>query len=124
MEQGIQGTVTWSEGNLMPGPDKKSGTSRPVEREIYIYEATKRNQAEHEGTFYKNISTELAAKVKSDAEGNFVISLPAGKYSIFTKEDKGLFANSMDGEGHIQPVEVKPGQVTEVTININYMAVY
>ncbi|MBL3655274.1 carboxypeptidase regulatory-like domain-containing protein [Fulvivirga sediminis] len=124
MEQGIKGTVTWSEGNLMPGPGKKSGTNRPVEREIHIYEATKINDTEHEGTFYKNISTKLAAKVQSNEDGEFMISLPAGKYSIFTKEEKGLFANNTDGQGYIEPVEVKKDQVTEVTININYMAVY
>ncbi|UII20191.1 carboxypeptidase regulatory-like domain-containing protein [Fulvivirga ligni] len=122
--QGLQGTVYWSEGNMMPGPEKSVQGKKGVEREIYIYKAVKSTDTEREGQLFSAVNSDLAGKIKTDDKGKFVISLPPGKYSVFTKEEDGLFASIFDGEGYINPVVVKSNEVTEITIDINYKAAY
>lgn len=124
IEQGITGKVLWFEGNMMPGPNTKVNEGKPVEREIHIYEVVAMDAAHREGDLYKEIPSKLVTTVKSDENGDFSVSLPVGRYSLFTKEEEGLFANSFDGEGNINPVTVKKGEVTEVKIDINYKAFY
>lgn len=122
--QGITGKILWFEGNMMPGPGKKDTGGKPVQREIYIYQRTNMKTATATDSFYKNIPSQLVKKVQSDALGHFSVQLPAGRYSLFTKEERGLFANRFDAEGNINPVEVKEGEFTPVTIEINYKATY
>ncbi|ELR68935.1 hypothetical protein C900_05628 [Fulvivirga imtechensis AK7] len=124
IEQGITGTVRWYEGNMMPGPDTKTNEGQAVEREIHIYELVTMQAAHREGELYKDVPSKLVTTIMTDRSGNFSVSLPPGRYSLFTKEEDGLFANTFDGEGNINPVTVKEGKVTEVKININYKAYY
>ena len=127
VKEGIVGQLIWLEGNLMPVigfEDREASAGQPVQREVHIYEATKTAQAEQNENFYSNIKTELIKTVMSDKNGIFKVSLPPGKYSIFVKEPKGLFANISDGYGYIMPVEVFKDEVTQTTIKINYMASY
>lgn len=126
ISQGIAGRVLWQSGNQMPSPDTpvRSG-KRGVQRTVYVYELTNGNQATTtDGVFHTNIRTKLVTKVETDTAGNFAISLPPGKYSLFTKEEQGLYANLFDGEMNIFPVQVQQGQVTAVEFLINYKAVY
>lgn len=130
VDQGLAGQVRWLEGNLMPtiGEDvqqnEKDYKGEPVQREIHIYELTSMDEATAEGTFFKNIQTDLVKTVETNEEGEFIVELPVGRYSVFVQEDQGLFANSFDGEGHINPVEIKEGELTKITIQINYKAAY
>jgi hypothetical protein len=39
-------------------------------------------------------------------------------------EEGGFFANQFDGEGHIQPVDIRAGDTTDISIDINYKAYY
>lgn len=127
--QGIIGEVKWLEGNLMPAIGDTSYTERakgtPVIREIYIYKAAKpEDVVSNGGTFYKVINTEFVKKVKTKKDGTFKAKLPPGKYSIFTMEKKGLFANKFDGENFINPVTVHDNKITEIQILVNYKAFY
>jgi len=126
IEQGITGKVLWVSGNQMPSPDApQSSGKRGIQRTIYVYELTNASQATTtDGVFHTNIQTKLVTQVETDANGNFAVSLPPGKYSLFTKEEKGLYANLFDGEMNIFPVEVQRGQVTNVEFLINYKASY
>ncbi|MFD2246505.1 carboxypeptidase-like regulatory domain-containing protein [Pontibacter ruber] len=126
VKQGIQGRVLWESGNRMPSPDApQTSGKRGVARTLYIYELTNGTQATtQEGVFHTNIQTKLVTQVVTDANGNFAVSLKPGKYSLFTKEEKGLYANLFDGENNVFPVEVKEGQVTTVEFLINYNASY
>ncbi len=126
VEQGIKGRVLMETGNRMPSPDapQLSG-KRGVQRTLYVYELTNASQATtQEGVFHTNIKTNLVTQVVTDAEGYFTVSLKPGKYSLFTKEEKGMFANLFDGENNIFPVEVKRGELTTVEFLINYNATY
>ena len=123
--QGICGTVLWKEGNLMPSPDRPMPQGTPVVREIFIYQLTNQAQVTMiDDVFYKDLKTKLVKSIKSDKSGKFCIALPTGTYSIFSKEEKGLFANSFDGEMNIFPVEVKAKQQIKISFDINYKAVY
>lgn len=132
IKQGIAGQVLWIEGNQMPtiidekNPEATRQRPAPkgIEREIYIYELTTIGQAKGNGAFFSDIQTKLVEKVKSDEEGNFAVSLPTGKYSVFVKEEEGLFASQMDGEGNINPVEVNSEEITPIKIEVNYTAAY
>ncbi len=126
VKQGIVGRLLWLEGNLMPSIEGGGNipAGQPVQREVHIYEVTKMSEAEQHENFYSNIQTNLVKVVMSEKNGFFKTSLEPGQYSLFVKEPKGLFANIFDAYGHIMPVEVLEDEVTEVTININYMAAY
>ncbi|WP_026461964.1 hypothetical protein [Adhaeribacter aquaticus] len=130
LSQGIKGNIVVLEGNLMPGLTRKNNTAVSsvaksiTPREIYVYELTNLRQVKRNGTFYTNIQTKLVAKVVSTSTGNFQVALPPGKYSLFSKEPDGFFANLFDGESNIFPVEVKAQKVTPVEFKIDYNAVY
>lgn len=125
IEQGIAGKVIWKSGNQMPSPDAPPSKGRGVERTVYVYELTNGSQAKTiDGVFHTNIQTNLVTQVDTDADGNFAVSLKPGRYSLFTKEEKGLYANLFDGQNNIFPVEVQEGQVTDVEFLINYNASY
>jgi hypothetical protein len=123
-KQGLCGQVTWTSGNQMPGPGLKSSKPPGIVREIYIYEATTNDQTTLEGGFYASIQTKLVKKIKSKKSGSFSVKLPPGTYSVFVKEDKGLWANTFDGQGIINPVKINSNSCTQLVINVNYMAAY
>jgi len=120
--QGIQGKVLWLEGNFMPGPgqDKKG---EPIARLLYIFDPLKASDIPHDGNFYKP-QQEPIKIISSDTDGNFHASLPVGTYTLLSKEEEGLYANLMDGEGYINPVKVEEGKFTDITFKIDYKAVY
>ncbi len=124
LNQGLQGQVLWLEGNFMPGPgqDKKG---KPVKREIYIYEVINAKNLQEKGNqLYEMPDQKPIAITQSDSEGMFEVTLPVGKYSVFTKEEGGLFANLFDGEMNLNPVLIEPQNFKEIVIKINYKAVY
>ncbi len=124
-KQGIKGQVLWVSGNQLPGPDSKRTAHYGVQRELHIYELTTTHQAtmSPEG-FFSNIKTKLVTVVTTKADGSFKLRLPAGKYSVFVKEDKGLFANHFDENNAINLITVKEKQFTWLPISIDYQAAY
>jgi len=122
--QGIQGRVLLRSGNHLPGPGRSLPADQPVSREIHVYALTHLSQVKAAGSFYSQIQTKQVAKVVSAPDGTFRLALPPGKYSVFVQEAPGLFANRFDGQGHIFPVEVKPGQAAALEIIIDYNASY
>ncbi|MCU0470496.1 MAG: hypothetical protein MUF58_18050, partial [Arcicella sp.] len=71
------------------------------------------------------IAKSLIKTVKSDADGRFCVDLPEGSYSLLVREgDKGLYANSFDGEGNIFPVKVGKDKVSIIVFTVDYQAVY
>ncbi|GAB4329918.1 MAG: hypothetical protein Kow0037_05300 [Calditrichia bacterium] len=123
--QGVWGNVWFLEGNFEPSLGRTSGKITPVVREILVYEATRRDQAEPPGDyFFTAIHTNRIASVFSDEDGFYQIPLPPGKYSLFVREDSLYIATGDDGEGVLFPVVVKEGQVTRADIKIDYKATY
>lgn len=122
-QQGIKGKVVWVSGNQMPGPGVQRTEPKGIKREIHIYAITKVSETtQTDGVFFTALKTTLVKKVRSKKNGKFCAKLPAGTYSIFIQEEKGLFANLFDGENHIHPVSVKSREYTPLTIQVNYAA--
>ena len=123
-KEGIQGQVFWLSGNQMPGPGKAISPQYGVTREIIVYKAASLKDAEQSGPFFNNIKTELITKAMSKQDGSFKIKLPPGKYSVFTQEQNGLFANIIDNDGCVSCVEVRPKKYSWMTITVDYEAAY
>jgi hypothetical protein len=121
-KQGISGTILWFQGNMMPGPDRPSLRGQGVVRDVYIFPLIKSQDLPHQGPVYPDIPFEPLSVVKSDENGSFFVILDPGTYSVFTREPDGWYANLIDGQMRIHPVEVVQGAFTNVKIEINYMA--
>jgi hypothetical protein len=129
VKQGIAGKLIWKEGNHMPqisekGTRPQMGKTTGIKREIIIHEPTKIGDARGEAPFFAQPRTKKIAVTESNSDGDFKVALPIGKYSVFVREEKGLFANAFDGEGYICLIEVKENQVTEIEIIVDYQAAY
>ncbi len=130
--QGVSGKVTWLEGNQMPtikSEDQKSNSSerikgKPVVRVIKVYPLVNMADASLEDGLFQSIAGEPIAEVKSDENGDYSLRLPPGKYSLFTVEQDGLFANNFDGNGNIEPLIVKKGEWVIRDLVINYKAYF
>ena len=123
--QGIEGRIIRMEGDRMPGITRTAPAGKPVRCTVYIYSLTsQRDAVHHDGVFYDSIKTKMIKKVKSDDSGRFSVKLVSGKYSVFIKEANGMFANTIDGAGNINPVTVSDDRVTEMNIRIDYKATY
>lgn len=125
VSQGISGTVLWYEGDLMPGIDKEPVEGKPIERKILIYEVTHPDQADViEPGFYGNLQTRLITVTHSDGEGKFIVALEPGTYSVLVEEPKGLFANTFNEKGEINPVTIHKDELVVLRIRVDYMAAY
>ena len=92
----------------MPGPGRAPSVPQPAKREIAIYHLTNVNEVKSNGTYFTGIKTVCVAKTSSNAKGYFEVALPVGQYSVFVVEKAGLYANSFNGKGNINAVEVLP----------------
>lgn len=110
----------------MPSPTVGHQHARiPAERAIVVHELTDMQGVDRgDGPLYDRIRTSRIAVFQTDSDGTFSGCLPPGQYSVFTVEEGGFFANQFDGEGHIQPVEIRAGDTTDISIDINYKAYY
>ena len=123
-KEGIKGQVFWISGNQMPGPGKAIPPEQGVTREIVIYKETTLKDVDQKDQFFQEVKTELVTKTWSNVDGSFKIKLPPGKYSVFTQETKGLFANVIDQNGCINCVQVQPKKYAWVAITVDYEAAY
>lgn len=125
VQQGICGTIFWRSGNMMPSPDRPTPKAKPAQREIVVYDLTNTAETTRENGFYQTIATKFITSVKSDEDGKFCLDLEEGRYSLFVREaNKGLYANSFDGDGNIFPIKVSKDKVTIVVFTIDYQASY
>lgn len=125
-KQGIAGEVIWKEGNHMPTiGGSPSGITKKISREVVVYLlVNKSNAQQDDDMFFNVVKAKKVASVKSAKNGKFYIRLAPGKYSVFVKEKGKLYAKEFDGEGYINPVEVKKNEVTQVNLTLDYKAAY
>lgn len=128
--QGIVGQVTWLEGNQMPTiveegkNSKKTTAGEPVKRTVRVYPLLKISDVTLEGGLFKSVSAKQITEIETDENGQYMVNLSPGRYSILTVEEDGLFASIFDGDGNIQPVTVKEDEWTLLDIVVNYKAAY
>jgi hypothetical protein len=123
--QGIKGNITLSEGNMMPGPDKKEGLKKAVQRTVLFYSVATGSQATGQAPLFESVKTKLVAKVESDSAGFYQCNLKPGRYSVLTLEKSGKFFSGLSNDNtELSPVEVLENAVAVYNIQINYNAVY
>lgn len=124
--QGISGTVKEISGNQMPGPGVKRPEPKGLRTTLYVYELTSLQQVDRDGEapLYKAIHTKLVDSVQTNDGGQFSLSLPVGKYSLFTRVGGQYFANLFDANNNIFPVTVEKDKVTPVDFLVNINATY
>ncbi|WP_338874235.1 hypothetical protein WBJ53_01260 [Spirosoma sp. SC4-14] len=126
IKQGICGTVVVKRGNFMPGPGAPKASGSPVERDVLIFPLLNMNQVDAgDNGFINSVGESKPIKtVKSDKNGKFCVSLPAGRYSVIVREPKGLYANSFDAQNNIFPVTVQKQKQTTIKVEITHQAVF
>ncbi|SHO63000.1 hypothetical protein [Algoriphagus zhangzhouensis] len=128
--EGVTGTVTWLEGNQMPGIiDEDSETEKNpkgvgVKRTLLIYPLTNVADTKNENGLFTSVSGKPVTTIETEEDGSYHLQLAPGRYSVFTKEENGLFANIFDGDGNIQPITIKENEWNLLDIIINYKAVF
>ncbi|WP_268034440.1 carboxypeptidase regulatory-like domain-containing protein [Algoriphagus sp. PAP.12] len=128
--EGVTGTVTWLEGNQMPGIiDEDSETEKNpkgvgVKRTLLIYPLTNVADTKNENGLFTSVSGTPVTTIETEEDGSYQLQLAPGRYSVFTQEENGLFANIFDGDGYIQPITIKENEWNLLDIIINYKAVF
>jgi len=120
-DQGIEGVVFSTGGNLMPAPNRKPSPPKDgIRAIIYIYELTNISRVDRVGQtpYYQAIHTRLIKQANTDDKGHFKVLLPAGRYSIFTKKGDLFYASRRDEKNNIAPAEVLPGKMTNVECSV------
>ncbi len=108
----------------MPGPRKDTSPQQGIVREILAYKRVMVTDVIQTDQFIREIAAEPAGIAKSKPDGTFKIKLAPGEYSLFTREPRGLFVNTVDHNGCINCVVVKPKKFSWFTITIDYEAAY
>ncbi|HET6253475.1 MAG TPA: hypothetical protein VFE32_05355 [Puia sp.] len=147
---GIKGKVYLLAGNHMPSPPRRRPSDtirqpgdnphRPgdtlrqpaegpgVRSTVCVFELTNDSQVTRQGTspWCQAVHTRLIRQAGTDDKGNFIIPLPPGTYSVFTKKGNLFYATRRDQQNNIAPVQVLPGKMTRVDCSVesNQKVVY
>ena len=126
IKQGIMGYIKERSGKQMPSPYIPEQEGKPMKTTVYVYENTHLSQVRRKGTsaFYDTLLTKFITSAASDENGRFMIELPVGNYSLFTKMNGLFYANSFDSKNNIAPVNVLEDKITEVNITVSATASY
>ncbi len=121
--QGLWGDVWFWDGDFMPICPQ--GIVRAVSREIVIFErATQADvtSIENRPGFYSEVRVDEIARITSNQQGFYQLTLPPGEYSIFIVEDSMYYR----GAGHyyemVSRVMIAEDVVTELRIDITYLS--
>jgi hypothetical protein len=119
--QGITGFVGELVGNQMPGPGRELPAPKGIQTSIHVYELTSLSQVRqlNNSPFFEAISSRFIDSTQSDEKGRFSIALKPGSYSLFTRVDGKLYANTFDQNNHISPAVVNENVLTEVNITVS-----
>jgi hypothetical protein len=119
---GIEGVVYSLSGNRMPSPSLKPGPhpGTGVRSTLCIFRLTNTSQVTRQGQspYYSAVSTQLVRQTETDDKGHFVLLLPPGHYSLFSKKGDLYYASRMDEKNNIFPVQVFPGKMTKLECRV------
>lgn len=126
LKQGISGFVYRISGNQMPSPNRPASKPNGLKTTLFIYEVTNIKDVSRKETsaYYYSIHKKLISTVHSDSTGHFLINLPAGIYSVFTKVNQLFYANTFDEKNNIAPVKVEKGKMSVITIKLDAGTIY
>jgi len=125
-KQGISGFVYRISGNQMPSRNRPAAQPPGIQTTLFIYEVTNIKDVTRKETssFYYSINKKLIVTVHSDSTGHFLVQLPIGLYSVFTKVNRLFYANTFDEKNNIAPVKVEKGKISVIKIKMDAGAIY
>jgi len=125
ISQGVTGKVLYYTGNMMPDPSQpRLDKGKPVSRYLYFYERCKGTAGDPYREFFREVDSKFIKKVSSDGNGCFKANLKPGWYTLLIEEENKLYTNIFDQNGYINPVEVKKGKLTSITLRITHSAYF
>ncbi|QJD95539.1 hypothetical protein HH214_06465 [Mucilaginibacter robiniae] len=125
LSSGIEGHIYQATGNHMPMRGKAiEPSNKSLNCRINIYQATTIAHTTGHLPLFTQINTHLVASLHTDSTGYYQVKLPVGKYSVFIRQDSSYFAAETDGQGILNPVEVKTQQLTRRDFTVTLQAAY
>jgi len=124
IEQGIWGRVeVWGSGSQVDSDNQQSsGQVSYARQRLFVFAKTHIAQLTPDNqkgpVYFKRITSDMVATMRSDDRGYFEVALPEGEYSVFVEVDGRLYANHFDDYGYAEPAEVSHGQVVRCGIRI------
>jgi hypothetical protein len=122
--QGIRGHVEIWEGDFMPMVDPKSSRNKIIPGsgcKIRVFQPVKLTSSKAK---MDSVPAPMIAKTACDSQGNFVVYVPAGDYSLFVEDNGGWYANSWNGQGIQGAVTVEAKKFTTVQLKITSKATF
>lgn len=122
----VTGNVIRVRGNQMPSPDLPNPAYPGFRTTVFFFEPALQSNARKagmDGVFY-DVGTRLAGKADTDAQGNFSLRLKPGRYSVLIGRDTLFYANIIDGQGYLHPVEVRKGEPNRIGLRADWDAKY
>ncbi|MBI5059749.1 hypothetical protein HZB60_08220 [candidate division KSB1 bacterium] len=126
-DSGIRGKVEIWEGNFMPMTDPNSASNKikpGAGRVVRVFAAVKAESEEVRQIRAGEDGPAVIKEIVCNEQGEFIVNLPPGKYSVFVEEGQGWYSNSIDGAGVQGAVTVEPGKLAELTIKITSKATF
>jgi hypothetical protein len=117
-------------GNFDPSYGCGGGKVKPVERLILIHDVAiwpddvVIPDSPPSQSFFAEVRTPVVDSVRSDSKGFFELALPAGRYSLFVREESHYYASNWAPGREIGLIEVPEVGVDRVQIDINYKAAF
>ncbi len=114
----MRGIVTCLQGNQMPTVNRNNPRSEPspVSTDVWIFSGRIPGKGTHWPLSEAEKHPNLVARVRSDAQGEFFVSLAPGEYTVFAQYGSDLYLNLFMGEGSYGSVQVREGKVTETRL--------
>lgn len=122
----VTGNVIRVRGNQMPSPDLPKPEYPGFRTTVFFFEPALQANAKKagmDGVFY-DVGTRLAGRAETDAQGDFSLKLKPGRYSVLIGKDTFFYANIIDGQGYLHPVEVKKGERNRIGLRADWDAKY
>jgi len=113
LNQGIEGKVLRLHGNQMPTTGATRPEPEPVVTAVWIFSGQIQNQGTHWPINQACQHPQWLAYILSNADGSFLIGLPAGEYTLFAQYGPDLYLNAFAGPWSYQTVRVTQGQLTK-----------
>lgn len=122
----VRGDVVRVVGNQMPSPDLPPSIPAGYAAEVHFYEAARASGAKPAGlaSHYHSTGTRLVRRVTSGRDGRFRLRLPEGVYSVMLARDSLSYANILDGNGILNPLEVRRGARVRMRLLADWDATY
>lgn len=111
--QGIKGKVLRLYGNQMLSIGTTRPEPEPVATAVWIFFGEIQSQGTHWSVSEACQHSQWLAYIPSNADGSFLIGLPAGEYTLFAQYGRDLYLNAFAGPRSYQTVRVTQRQLTK-----------